>query len=86
MRMIIGIPTLIQPGAQIDLGAKQIRFSELGRTIDLEPVNILVTRLDNRPISVLSMAGGGEFVYLAMKDARIKVSRYDPVEVDPAAR
>ena len=86
LRMIIGIPTLMQLGAQIDLGAKQIRFSELGRTIDLEPVDILVARLGNRPISVLSMAGGGEFVYLAMKDAGIKVSRYDAVEIDPAAR
>jgi hypothetical protein len=32
------------------------------------------------------MAGGGEFVYLAMKDAGISVSRYDAVEIDPAAR
>jgi hypothetical protein len=40
--MIIGIPTLMQLGAQIDLAAKQIRFSELGRTIDLEPIDILV--------------------------------------------
>ena len=28
----------------------------------------------------------GEFVYLTMKDAGITVSRYDAVEIDPAAR
>jgi hypothetical protein len=81
LRMIIDIPTMMQLGAQIDLVAKQIRFSELGRTIDLELVNILVARLGNKAISVLSMAGGGGFVYLTMDDAG-----YDAVELDPAAR
>ena len=86
LKMVIGIPTLISLGAQIDLAARQIRLEALQLTLELEPVGDLVARLACRPIRALSLCGGGEFCYYAMRDAGLPVETWDCVELDKDAR
>ena len=86
LKMVIGIPTLVALGAQIDLASRQVRLEALHLTLELEPVGSLVARLACKPMRALSLCGGGEFCYFALRDAGLTVEVWDCVELDKDAR
>ena len=82
----MGVPALAAMGATIDCRQSRIMFEDTQQCIFLEPVTTIVARQKSKPLKVVSLCGGAEVMYCAIRDLGVRVEEWIAHEIDSDAR